>query len=250
MKARFSIAAALLYAGSTVAFAGGYKEVDVKDGATIKGVVSFAGKALPDKTVTKDNEACGKSTPDASISTKDGKLVGVVVYLKKVKAGKKWTPEQKKVVSDQKGCVFHPAVALIAEGGTVVFKNSDKVLHNVKSTSVKNPPFNEGVNGGGSIEKVFKKGHEAVSVTCSVHDWMSMWVVVMKNPYYAVTNDKGEYELKDVPAGKYKLVIMHGSLKKECDVTVGGKTAAQKKSGVKIAVKAGETLEINANYKG
>lgn len=244
------IGLALALGLTSAAQAAGYKEIEVKDGGTIKGTVKYTGAVPPKKSISKDTEVCGTSTEDVSISAVDGKLASVVVYLKKVKKGKAFTAEQKKVLSDQKACVFLPHVALVAEGGVVSFKNSDSVLHNVKSTSLKNPAFNEGVGADKAIDKTFKKGHEAVKISCSVHEWMSAWVVVMPHPYYAVTNDKGEFTLTNVPAGKYKLIVWHGSLGKECKVSVdGGGAEKQKNSGVKVEVGKGGEVKVEATFE-
>lgn len=237
-------------ATASVAYAG-YKEVEVKDGGKITGVVKFTGKVPPAIAISKDTEACGTSCADPGIEAKDGLLKGAVVYLRKVKEGKAFTDAQKKVVSDQTSCVFVPHVALVAEGGSVEFKNSDSVLHNVKANSLRNGGFNEGVESGKSITKEFKSGHDEIKVTCSVHDWMVSWVVVMDSPYYAVTDENGAFEIGDVPPGKYKLVVWHGKLEKECEVAVAGdKAEKQKSSGVKLEVEKGGEVKVEATYGG
>lgn len=239
-----------LVLGLTTAAQAGYKEVEVKNGGTIKGVVKYTGKVPAKKSISKDTEVCGTSTEDTAISSVDGKLANVVVYLKKVKKGKAWAEGQKKVLSDQKACVFIPHVALVAEDGVVTFKNSDSVLHNVKSTSLKNPAFNEGVGADKTIEKTFKKGHEAVKITCSVHEWMESWVIVMSHPYYAVTNEKGEFSLTDVPPGKYKLIIWHGKMGQECKASIdGGSAEKQKRSGIKVTVKKDGEVKVDATFE-
>ena len=228
----------------------GYKEMEVKDGGTIRGTVTYKGKVPPKTAITKDVEACGTETPDPSIVSKDGKLANVLVYLKKVKKGKAFTAAQKAVVSDQNCCIFEPHVLLVAEGGTVTFKNSDSVLHNVKSSSLKNPPFNEGVEAGKSMKKTFKNGHEEVKITCSVHPWMAGYVIVMDNPYYAVTDENGNFEIKDVPPGKYKVVVWHESMGKDCTVAVdGGKAESQSKSGTKVKMKKGGRIKMAIGYE-
>ena len=57
----------------------GYKEMEVKDGGTISGTVTFKGKVPPKTAITKDTEACGTETADPSIVAKDGKLANGVV---------------------------------------------------------------------------------------------------------------------------------------------------------------------------
>jgi plastocyanin len=228
----------------------GYKVIEVKDGGTISGTVIFKGK-VPNKVPTgKDVGACHADTPDPSIIAKDGKFQNVLVYLKKVKKGKAWTKAQDNVLADQKACIFLPHVALVKEGGTVEFKNSDPVLHNVKANSIRNGQFNEGVEGGKSLKKKFAKSHDVVKVSCSVHGWMVSYVVVMSHPYYAVTGADGTFKLENVPAGKYKVVVWHGAKESDCTVGVdGGKESKQKSAGTKIKVAKGKEVKLTVTYK-
>src|SRR5258708_40355179 len=51
-----------------------------------------------------------------------------------------------------------------------------------------------------------------VDVFCSIHSSMSCVVLVLENPYFATTNDKGVYSITNVPAGVYKLKAWHERL--------------------------------------
>lgn len=251
MLKRFIFASTALVLSTQIAMAGGYKEIEVKDGGTIEGTVHYEGKAPPAKTVTQDTNVCGSSTPDVALQVKDGKLQYAVVFLKKVKEGKAFAKEHGSATSDQKKCVFVPHVTLVKEGGEVEFKNSDSVLHNVKANSIRNGQFNEGVEAGKSIKKKFEKGHDAVKVSCSVHPFMASWIVVMPHPYYAVTGEDGSFKLTDVPAGKYKVIVWHPTKDKACTVSVdGGAGKKQSKSGTKVKLAKKGTIKIKAVYKG
>ncbi len=218
----------------------GYTAKKVENGAKLKGKATYSGdpaKANEKDTTDKDAESCNKERTKANILVgADKALKDVVVYLSNITTGKDWTPEQAKVELDQKTCMYSPHLILIKEGGTVVFKNSDGVLHNIKATSSQNEPFNEGVGPGKEMTKTFEKA-EFVELGCSVHPWMSAVVVVMKNPYYAVTNEKGEYEISDIPPGKYKVMAEHKPLGK-----------AEPK-GSEIEFKAGETATKDYDLK-
>ena len=83
---------------------------------------------------------------------------------------------------------------------------------------------------GNTISKKIKlrKG-VAMKVECDVHNFMHAFVFVAKNPYYAVVNDKGEYTIEGVPAGKYTVKSWHGRLgdqEMEIEVSAGGKAEA------------------------
>jgi hypothetical protein len=38
-----------------------------------------------------------------------------------------------------------------------------------------------------------------LSVECSIHTWMSAKIALFPHPYFARTNSKGEFEIKNVP---------------------------------------------------
>ena len=42
--------------------------------------------------------------------------------------------------------------------------------------------------------------------------WMEAWIVVTEHPYYAVSNEVGEFELTDIPPGQYTLRVWHETL--------------------------------------
>jgi plastocyanin len=207
-------------------------------GGVLKGKVTFSGNnADANKTdnTAKDPDACGPSRSLDKLKVDAGKGVEDVVVYVKGKVPGDFDAKFKKVELDQKGCVFHSHVTFVAAGGDVVFKNSDTVLHNVKFSSTNNGSFNQGIGGGKEQSYTFKEP-EFVTCECSVHPWMSGLIVVMENPYYTATNDKGEYELH-LPAGKQKIMMQHQTLGK-----------AEKK-GVEVEIKDGETKTLDFEFK-
>jgi hypothetical protein len=70
------------------------------------------------------------------------------------------------------------------------------------------------------LTEKFEKS-EIVKVTCDAHSWMLGWLIVSDHPYVAVTNDKGEFTLKNVPPGNYKIEVWQETLgKKVQNITV------------------------------
>ena len=191
--------------------------------ATLRGVVLFTGaveqKKLP---VTIDQYVCGteKQAEDLVVGPKRG-VRNAVVWLQTPPPGASVESVPPKVEMDQKGCVFVPHVVLVPAGGTVQFLNSDRLLHNLHSASRDNPSFNRTQPKGRTIPITFAKP-EIVRVNCDLHSWMRAWVVVADHPFYALTNDAGEFELPTLPPGKYTLQIWQEKLGiTSRDVSVG-----------------------------
>ena len=49
-------------------------------------------------------------------------------------------------------------------------------------------------------------------MSCDAHNWMHGWWFVAGNPYYAVTDDKGNFTINDVPPGTYTLEVWQEKL--------------------------------------
>jgi len=180
-------------------------------------------KKLP---VTIDQYVCGKEKVGEDLAVgPQGGVKNVVVWLQTPPPGATWPSAPVKVEMDQKSCTFAPRVVLVPAGGTVEFLNSDRLLHNLHSASRENPTFNRTQPRGRVIPVTFSKP-EFVQVNCDLHSWMRAWVVVADHPYYALSNDAGEFVLPNVPPGKYVLQIWQETLGiTSRDVTVGADDA-------------------------
>ena len=133
-----------------------------------------------------------------------------------------------KGVMDQRNLTFFPHVLPILVGTTVEFPNNDQVDHNVFSMS-RTKPFSLGLYKPGDIKRVLFDKPGIVELRCDIHAEMSAFILVMKNPYWAMTDAEGHFEIsnsdalersgipdiKDLPPGKYFLKTWHEKLKSE-----------------------------------
>jgi plastocyanin len=193
--------------------------------ATLKGNVRYAGARVEKKMfpVTIDQYLCGKEKEagDLVLSSANG-IRNVVVSLHGVPADSKAPTPIAPPKMDQKQCVFVPRVVVVPVGGTVEFLNSDRLLHNVRGGGKENPPFNRAQPHARTIAIGFKSP-EVLRVDCDLHSWMRGWIVVAEHPFYAVTNEEGEFVFENIPPGKYKLQAWQEVLgRANQEVTVAG----------------------------
>ena len=59
-------------------------------------------------------------------------------------------------------------------------------------------------------EKIrMRNGHYLFRTQCGVHDFMQSWGMAVGNPYFAVTDEDGSFEIQNLPAGEYDLIAWH-----------------------------------------
>ena len=159
----------------------------------------------------------------------EGKVTGMkghsVVYVDAT-AGKTFPAPKEHTVMDQKGLVFAPHIMVVQQGTTVEFLNSDNVQHNVFWTSVggdKKAGHNLGTWPKGEKRPFTFDKVGAVPLFCNVHPEMEGYIIVSPTPYFAQTDDSGNYKIKDAPDGSYTVTAWHEGAKNQSKpVTVAG----------------------------
>src|SRR5262249_19728766 len=143
---------------------------------------------------------------------------------------------------DQPCCMFEPHMVGLRTGQKLVFKNSAPVSHNVRFTSpAGNPSDNKTLAPGTElVVEGWKANTTPTNVKCDIHPWMEAWVRVFDHPYFAITDDKGNFEIKDAPAGKYRVVAWQPAT----GWVVGDKGKAPSKDGMVIEIKADGTTDL------
>lgn len=160
------------------------------------------------------------------IASADGGLANVFVRLQ---GSFPQTPvPAQPVIIDQRGCIYFPRVVGARVGQMLEVRNSDAFLHNVHSSSGRGNSFNIGQPKANVVYQFRLKDEEImVRLGCDVHRWMTSYVGVTTNPYFAVSGDGGTFQIDRVPAGTHTIQAWHeryGLLTKTVRVT-GGATA-------------------------
>jgi plastocyanin len=136
----------------------------------------------------------------------------------------------------QEGAVFSPHILPVMVGTTVEWPNNDRIYHNVFSMSDAKQ-FDLGLYKGNPPDKrvTFDKPGR-VDVFCSIHTSMNCIVLVLENPYFASTDENGNYTITNVPPGKYKLKAWHERLpadEREITVPTNGEVRVDFVLGIK-----------------
>lgn len=187
-----------------------YVEAPVPDGGVLVGRVRLAGeppKAEP-LTVRKNTDVCGEHKPSqALVVGPTGGVRGTVVAFEGVERGKR-PPD---LELDNAKCLFVPHVSAVMAGAKVRIRNTDPVLHNTHGYLDRLTVFNIALPTKDQVvdvsQRIKKPG--VIEVVCDAHTHMRAWIVVRENPYFAVTDDNGQFRIDEIPPGRYRVTAWH-----------------------------------------
>ncbi len=233
----FSLFVLLKFAG--VGFA--YDVIEVMNGATIDGRVALTGTlshASKYFKVRNGPEVCGSERVLTKVEVHDGMLKGAVIALEGVKKGKPFSSHRDTATGQGLGefqyaggnelnlgvqlkkCSFGPFTGVIMADEAVQFVNHDSIKHTLHTYALKGRKakvlrtmHTQSLRAQRQTEKVFPAGklrHAfAVGLTCDRHDFMENWLYLVENPYYAISDESGNFHIDQVPPGNYTLVAWH-----------------------------------------
>ena len=168
---------------------------------TIKGSVHFSGKAPEPKAITTPDPFCARQQikEEELMVGPGGGLKNVLVRVTKGASGTYEAPKVEAIV-DQSGCMYRPRVQAVMVGQTVQIKNSDQTLHNVHTYKGASTIFNQAqIPGMGPMSKTFSDGGQVIKFKCDVHPWMTGYVAVATNPFFAVSGADGTFTIDRLP---------------------------------------------------
>jgi hypothetical protein len=231
------------------------KEVAEPTGwATIKGRFRLTAPITPGEfAINKDTGVCGTTAKDLSVITgPENGLKNVLVYLstKVPSLEEPWVhpsyadQAQATVEFDQKHCVFLHHVFAMRSTQTLKVLNSDPVGHN---TSINDFAYNAIIPPGGNDDNAgVKELREPASVSCSIHPWMQAFIMATPTPYYAVTDDAGNFEIKNVPAGvDLEFRVWQEKVKYVAGGSVNGANANWPKGRMKVTLANDDELNLD-----
>jgi uncharacterized membrane protein/plastocyanin len=199
--------------------------------SSITGVISFTGNPPPGKKLVLPSGCNGNGDAFSNeVIINNGKLQNVLVRISKGLEGKNYKNEipATTVELNQKNCLYSPRVVAIHTGQKIDFINSDPVFHNIRSVTTMNKSFNLPMpKKDQRITMQFDKPEIFMHSKCSIHPWMGAAIAVIDHPFFATTNEKGEFKIDGLPAGTYTLEATHevfGTQTKE--ITVNGSPVA------------------------
>jgi plastocyanin len=200
--------------------------IDPATVASVSGTVHFDGAASEAVPIDMSNDpACKGDNKAETVVVNGGKLANVFVYVKDGLGNRAFPAPANGVVIDQTGCRYQPHVAGVMVGQKLDIRNDDPTEHNVHAIGMQNAQWNESqMPKAAPIEKSFDQPEIMLPIKCNQHPWMKMYVNVVANPFYAVTDAAGKFEIAGLPPGDYTIAFVQEKLgEQDQKITLGAK---------------------------
>ncbi|GKS65611.1 hypothetical protein YTPLAS72_29150 [Nitrospira sp.] len=215
-----------------------YETVSVIDGGSVKGKVQFIGTP-PDPSVFRlnrypDQMYCGALSDGSGyrvlrevLVDSTGGLKDVIVTIEGVKRGKPFLLQETTLEANI--CQFVPYVSVMRNDHLLIVKNIDSVSHDLQvyerdREHVLIMFHRPALTKGGTQDRIhFTGDRRGVIMQCGMHPYMQGHGLAVQNPYYSVTGSDGSFDIRDLPAGTYRMRAWHLRLgEQEHEITVEG----------------------------
>jgi len=180
---------------------------------SVTGTVTLGGAppVRPQLPVQKNREVCGEMVADDRLVIgPSGGVRYAVVTVDGLQGGTKPQRDATRVL-DNHACHFVPHVQTAEVGQWLELHNGDPVLHNADARIGQETIFNVALPHDHRTRRPLARPG-LVAITCDAHPWMSAFVAVTDHPYHTVTDASGTYEIRDLPAGTYRIRVWHEEL--------------------------------------
>jgi plastocyanin len=118
------------------------------------------------------------------------------------------------VVMDQQQKQFVPNILVIQTGTGVDFPNSDQIEHQVYSFSPAKS-FQLSLYAGHKYAPIVFDRAGLVVLGCNIHDQMIGYIYVTDSPFFARSDESGQWSDHDLPAGTYRLTAWHPRIQQD-----------------------------------
>ena len=208
--------------------------IDPTTTSTLTGIIHFNGTPPPRIPIDMSADpACAQpNLPNLTEQylVTDHRLANVYVYIKSGAPNYTVAANTPPVPLDQRGCRYTPHVIAVQQGGSVQFLNSDATTHNIHTLPTQ--PGNASVDisepaHSSPRTETFYTPELMLPVRCNNHPWMSAFINVAPNPWFAISAADGTFRIPNLPPGTYTLAAVHEKLgEQDIQITVAPKSVA------------------------
>ena len=204
---------------------GKYKVAEVNDGGMLRGRVTLTGPVPKPRSFhlinTPNIEFCSRISDgkghrilrDFTVSENSG-LKDTVIAIQGIKKGKPIPTKMQSFNIDR--CHSDQYVIGIRNGENLLLQNKDPIRHEIATYEINSASYvkqksNKAIiRESSQIRSVFVS-HETKEflIKCNLHPFLQTRGFMVDNPYYAISDEEGNFTLEDVPPGTYDVLAWH-----------------------------------------
>jgi tetratricopeptide (TPR) repeat protein len=227
-----------------------YKYQKITNGGSFTGVASIKGP-IPNPRVfhlvhSPNIEFCSRISDgkghrivyDFEVG-KGGELKNTLIAIKGITKGKPFPDKVQKFNIDR--CRSDKYIIGINNGEDILVENTDPIVHEIATYEIRSPHIQQKSNRQvlpktSQIRSAFID-HRASEFTikCNLHPFLQTRGFMVDNPYYAITDDNGAFNIPDIPPGTYEVIAWHPLIP-----TLSGT----------ITIKENEDTKLNFEFNG
>lgn len=182
----------------------------------IAGSVSLKGEVRDSVVpVLQDPKVCGDTATVIAAGTGGSSLANVLVWIDGIRSGKP-LPEVRRQTLTIEHCRLEPRILAVVATSTINVFSKDRATHEIRF-------YREGVSAPIEAIRTVDEGQVVpsekiaaesgiVEIRCSEHPFVRGYVAVFDHPYFAVTNERGEFTIDGLPPGTYTVKMWHERL--------------------------------------
>jgi hypothetical protein len=263
----------MLHIAGAVVPVAAYEEVVVAGGGSLAGTIALEGKLPVPKgynlTTLPDPVYCGRISDGKGWRLlqpfqvgPEGAFRDVVVFIEEVERGKPFRATVPRI--EALDCLFKPFTMVVRDRNPVQIVNMDPVMHDIQAYETShlgprvlfnlplpmNPlhpkelseaaQYHKHLAGQPVMQDVhMTKGRRVFVMQCGFHAYMESWGMTVENPYYALTDADGRFEIGDIPPGTYKVSVWHPTIGGAKEFTVTIKAGEKETLNVTVPVPTG-----------
>jgi len=182
---------------------------------TFSGTITLTGKRpKPLNIDTSADPVCYDINPYPTtewVVGNEGKLANVFIYVKS-ETLETYAFEQptSPVIVEHKGCGYVPHVLGMRVGQPLMILNSDPTVHNTHAIPKSNVEWNQSQPPGAPpLTKSFNQSEVFIPLRDNQHPWEKAYVGVFDHPFFAISDEFGNYRIEGLPPGQYVVIAWH-----------------------------------------
>jgi hypothetical protein len=216
------------------------------DLGTIHGFVKFSGEAPPRNMFANPSDHdCPHGIPQTHLLVKPDTLALQNVLVVLEREDRRVMPTRLAATLTSEGCQLLPRVQWLPLGASLLLVNKDSAQHHVHAWKDGSTVFEADLmpNSPPLRRPLVIPG--LYKINCDKHLWERAWIYVSPHDSVAITDAQGEYTIRNVPPGQYRIQAWHEGWVEKANDRDGRLEFQAMQEMQKVKVKQNDESEVN-----